>query len=121
MFLRTTFLAFLTASALAAESVTVDSLKWFTPDRDFTPVEPAAWVYEGVQKAFVGDFANPKTFPYIDDLAALGVTVIHTGGPEPYSPLRRDGGAGIDAKEGALMHTAFERMRGHGMRVVIGV
>jgi hypothetical protein len=51
-----------------------------------------------VQKAFAGDFANPKSLPYVDELAAAGVTVIHTGGPEPYFPLRRDGGAGIDAK-----------------------
>ena len=121
MILRSTFLSLFCASVLAAEPVTMDSLKWFTQDRDFQPIEPAAWVYEGVQKAFVGDFANPKTFPYIDDLAAVGVTVIHTGGPEPYSPLKRDGGSGFDAKESALMQAAFERMRSHGMRVVIGV
>ena len=68
-----------------------------------------------------GDFANPKTLPYIDELAALGVTVIHTGGPEPYFPLRRDGGTGIDAQQSELLQTAFERMRSHGMRIVIGV
>src|SRR5437868_3967511 len=118
---RLSFFALLTATASAVEPVTIDSLKWYTQDRDFKPVEPAAWVYEGVQKAFVGDFANPKTLPYVDELAGIGVTVIHTGGPEPYFPLRRDGGAGIDAKEGALMQTAFERMRSHKMRVVIGV
>ncbi len=121
MILRSIFLSLFCASVLAAEPVTMDSLKWFTQDRDFQPVEPAAWVYAGVQKAFVGDFANPKTFPYIDDLAAVGVTVIHTGGPEPYSPLKRDGGSGFDAKESTLMLAAFERMRSHGMRVVIGV
>ena len=115
------FLALLTNAAFAAEPVTMDSLKWFTPDRDFKAVEPAPWVYEGVQKAFVGDFANPKTLPHVDDLAALGVTVIHTSGPDPYFPLRRDGGPGIEAKEAALMQTAFERMRSHQMRVVIGV
>jgi hypothetical protein len=107
MTIRTILLALFGATAIAAEPVTVESLKWFTQDRDFQPVEPAAWVYDGVQKAFVGDFANPKTFPYIDELAAVGVTVIHTGGPEPYSPLKRDGGKGIDAKESALMHAAF--------------
>lgn len=105
----------------SAEPPTLESLKWYTPDRDFKPVEPAPWVYEGVQKAFVGDFANPKTFPYIDDLAAIGVTVIHTGGPEPYFPLRRDGGTGWNGKESELMQTAFARMRSHGMRIVIGV
>lgn len=119
--IETSLLALLSTTAFAVEPVTLESLKWFTPDRDFTAVEPAAWVYEGVQKAFVGDFANPKTLPYVDDLAALGVTVIHTGGPDPYFPLRRDGGAGIEAEESALMQTAFERMRSHGMRVIIGV
>ena len=99
----------------------MDSLKWYIQDRDFQPVEPAAWVYEGVQKAFIGDFANPRTLPYIDELAAIGVTVIHTGGPEPYAPLKRDGGVGFDPKESALMQAAFERMRSHGMRIVIGV
>ncbi|MEI7461534.1 MAG: ThuA domain-containing protein [Pirellula sp.] len=101
--------------------VTLDSLNWYTQDRDFQGVEPADWVYEGQQKAFVGDFANPATFPYIDELAGLGVTVIHTGGPEPYFPLKRDGGPGVDAKESALMRSAFERIRGNKMRVVIGV
>jgi hypothetical protein len=85
--LRTTLLALLCIAARAAEPVTTDSLKWFTQDRDFAPVEPAAWVYEGVQKAFAGDFANPKSLPYVDELAAAGVTVIHTGGPDPYFPL----------------------------------
>jgi hypothetical protein len=124
LFLRIVTLAvLLSATAIGAEpmTVTTDTLKWFTPDQDFQPIEPAAWVYEGVQKAFVGDFANPKTLPYIDELASLGVTVIHTGGPEPYSPLRRDGGTGIDARQSELLQTAFERMRGHGMRIVIGV
>ena len=77
----------------AGEPPTIDSLKWYTPDRDFKPVEPAPWVFEGIQKAFVGDFANPKTLPYIDELAAMGVTVIHLGGPEPYYPPKRKGGA----------------------------
>ncbi|MHB0960225.1 MAG: alpha-amylase family protein [Pirellulaceae bacterium] len=108
-------------TVLANDPLTTDKLTWFTADRDFTPIEPAAWVYEGVQKAFVGDFTNPKTFPYIDELAAIGVTVIHTGGPEPYSPLRRDGGIGIDAQQGELLQAAFERMRRHAMRIVIGV
>jgi hypothetical protein len=112
LFLRiVTLVVLLSATVIGAEPVTTDTLKWFTPDQDFQPIEPAAWVYEGVQKAFVGDFANPKTLPYIDELASLGVTVIHTGGPEPYSPLRRDGGPGIDARQSELLQTAFERMR----------
>src|SRR5882672_6202640 len=48
------------------------------------------------RKVFIGDFGNPKTLAYMDELAAAGVTVIHTGGPAPYYPLRRDGGTGSD-------------------------
>ena len=121
LIIRNLLFALLSGAALAAEPLTTESLKWFTPDRDFKAVEPAAWVYEGVQKVFLGDFANPKTLPYLDELAAAGVTVIHTGGPDPYFPLRSAGGTGISAKEAALMKTAFTRMRSHGMRVVIGV
>lgn len=99
----------------------MDSLKWYTQDKDFQPIEPAPWVSEGVQKVFIGDFANPKTRPYIDELASKGVTVMHTGGPSPYYPLKRDGGPGFDPKESALMKTAFEHMRSHKMRIIIGV
>jgi hypothetical protein len=105
----------------ADEPPTVESLKWYTPDREFKPVEPAPWVYEGIQKAFVGDFANPKTLPYIDELAAMGVTVVHLGGPEPYYPPKREGGAYSNPAERSIMRAAFDRMRKHGMRIVIGV
>ncbi len=109
-------------SGTAAEKLPVTAdFAWFTQDRDFRPVEPAPWVYEGIQKVFLGDLGNPKTLDYIDQLADLGVTVIHTGGPSPYFPLRRDGGAGFEAKEREQMKTAFARMRSHGMRIVIGV
>src|SRR6478736_3648584 len=121
MILHTTILILVATTLARGEPVSVESLKWYTQDRDFLPVEPAAWVYEGVQKAFAGDFANPKSLAYVDELAAAGVTVIHTGGPDPYYPLRRDGGTGLAAKDSDLMKTAFERMRSHGMRIVIGV
>ncbi len=112
----------LTVSIVVAdEPPTLESLAWYTPDREFKPVEPAPWVYEGIEKAFVSDFANPRTLPYIDELAAMGVTVIHLGGPEPYYPPKRDGGAYSNPAERALMRAAFDRMRGHGMRIVIGV
>src|SRR5437764_1425328 len=100
---------------------TLASLKWYTPDRDFRPIEPAPWVYEGVQKVFIGDFANQKTLPYMDELAAAGVTVIHSGGPAPYYPLRRDGGTGSDPKEAAALKAAFEHARKLKLRVVVGV
>lgn len=100
---------------------TIESLEWYIPDRDFKPIEPAPWVYEGVQKVFLGDFANPTTLPYVDELAEIGVTVIHTGGPDPYFPLRRDGGTGHAPKERELMMTAFDHIRSRGMRIVIGV
>lgn len=100
---------------------TTESLDWYIPDRKFQPVEPAPWVYEGVQKVFIGDFANPATLPYVDELAEMGVTVIHTGGPDPYFPLRRDGGAGLTHKERELLVSAFDHIRSRGMRIVIGV
>jgi hypothetical protein len=109
------------SAPLSAQPTTIETLKWYTPDRDFKPVEPAPWVFEGIQKAFVGDFANPKTLPYLDELAAMGVTVIHLGGPEPYYPPKRPGGAYRAPAERSLMHAAFERMRSHGMRIIIGV
>jgi hypothetical protein len=108
-------------AVLEGEPPTIEGLKWYTPDREFKPVEPAAWVYEGIQKAFVGDFANPKTLPYIDELAAMGVTVVHLGGPEPYYPPKREGGAYSNPAEQSVMRAAFDRMRSHGMRIVIGV
>lgn len=107
--------------AWPAEPVRVEELAWYTSDRDFTPIEPASWVYEGAQKVFIGDFANPKTLPYLDELAAMGVTVIHTGGLAPYFPLRKDGGAGVDAKERDRLQKAFEHMRRLDMRIVVGV
>jgi hypothetical protein len=99
----------------------LESLPWYTQDRDFRPVEPAPWVHEGVQKAFLGNFADPRTPETIDALAAMGVTVIHTGGPAPYYPLRRDGWTDPDPRERAILETAFRRMRDRGMRIVIGV
>lgn len=100
---------------------TFASLSWYTPDREFKPVEPAPWVYEGVQKVFLGDFGNPKTLPYMDELAAAGVTVIHTGGPAPYYPLRRDGGTGDVSKESELLRKAIEHAHGLKMRVIVGI
>ncbi len=100
---------------------TTASLKWYAPDRNFKPIEPAPWVYEGVQKVFLGDFGNPKSFAYMDELAAAGVTVLHTGGPAPYFPLRRDGGKGDVSKESDLLKKAIEHAHALKMRVIVGV
>ena len=101
--------------------LTLDRLSWYTPDREFQPIEPAPWVYEGVQKVFLGDWTNPRTFEYLEELAAMGVTVIHTGGPAPCFPLKKHGGADADPKESAVLKSAFERLRSRGMRIIIGV
>ena len=90
------------APLAAQQPPTVETLAWYTPDREFKPVEPPPWVFDGIQKAFVGDFANPKTLPYIDELAAMGVTVIHLGGPEPYYPPKRR--RGVFVARGARAH-----------------
>lgn len=83
-------LVLMVSSALAAtpaELVTIESLKWYVQNHDFKPVEPARWVYDGVQKAFVGlDMSDPKSIAYVDELVKMGVTVMHTGGPAPYCP-----------------------------------
>ena len=121
---RVCLAALLTLSGLGACALAppgTDAFSWYTPDSAFQPIEPAPWVYSGVQKAFVGDLGNPQTLTYINSLAALGVTVIHTGGPEPYYPLIRDGGTGLPPAERARLQTSFARMRKHGMRIVVGV
>jgi len=106
-----------------SQSLTMSSLAWYTQDRDFKPVEVAPWVYEGVQKAFY--FPNPddpKTMDYVDELAAMGVTVMHTGGPEMYYPLKVDKpDSGPDPKQDARLKVSYERMRKAGMRIVIGI
>jgi hypothetical protein len=108
-------------SLARGQSLSLDSLPWYTPDKDFVPVIPAPWVYEGVQKAFLADLGNPATLTKIDQLAAAGVTVIHTGGPEPYYPLQRDGGKGAPETQRTELLNAYARMRRHKMRIVIGV
>ena len=106
----------------AAERISVDALSWYTPDSKFQPIEPAPWVYEGVQKAFITSLEDPKTLPFIDELAKIGVTVIHTAGPDPYYPLRSvDPNSGEDPAKRDYLMRAFDRMRKNGMRVVIGV
>lgn len=105
-----------------AQQVKISDLSWYVPDRDFKPIEPAPWVYDGIQKAFISDLANPKTLDYIDKLASMGVTVIHTAGSDPYYPLRRDDpSAGPPAELREVLTTVYKRMRSHGMRIVIGV
>lgn len=127
MMRQTTFLLALLVLAAPAgysqQPLTIDSLKWYVPDGKFQPIEPAPWVYEGVQKAFY--FPNPddpKSMEYIDELAAMGVTVIHTGGPEMYYPMKADDPkSGPDPKQHAKLIACYDRMRKAGMRIVIGI
>ena len=99
---------------------TLESLSWYVQDRDFKPIDPAPWVYEGVQKVFLLDYANPVTLPYIEELGEMGVTVVHTSGPDPYYPLCRDGGTGQAAERDRLM-SLYDHIRSNNMRIVIGV
>ncbi|MEI6914930.1 MAG: beta-galactosidase trimerization domain-containing protein, partial [Armatimonadota bacterium] len=124
--LRCLLAALLVGQALSiaanAEPVALSSLKWYTPDSQFKPVDVAPWVYEGVQKVFLGNFADPSQMKYIDELADLGVTAIHTGGPDPYYPLRKDKlDGGPNSKDTELMKAAFAKMKARGMRIIIGV
>ncbi|MCU0718438.1 MAG: ThuA domain-containing protein [Pirellula sp.] len=100
---------------------TMESLSWYVQDRDFQPIEPAPWVYEGVQKVFLLDYANPVTLPYIDELREMGVTVVHTAGPDPYFPLRRDGETGQASAERDRLMSVYDHIRSNDMRIVIGV
>jgi len=107
---------FLTASqaVLGAE----DLLAFHLKDKDFKPIEPAAWVYEGILKAFV-PLEDTQT---IDELATLGVTVIHSGGPWPYYPLVKDDPkSGVPADEKARLQVGVARAKQHGMRVLVGI
>ena len=100
-----------------------DILSFRVKDRDFEPVEPPDWVYDGVIKGFVTGVENaPAVFDEIDKAAADGATVIHTVGFNPYYPLVRDDPkSGLSAEKSAAIHAAVARAKSHGMRVVFGV
>jgi hypothetical protein len=123
--LRSLVLSLLAGLALpavaTAKPVTTADLKWYTPDADFEPVEPAPWVYDSVGKAFVEDWPNPATWPMVEKLVKSGVTVVHTAGPNPYFPLRKDGGEGGSPAQRADLAAIVKRLHGMGLRVVIGV
>jgi len=71
-------------------------LPFLTPDSDFKGVEPPDWVLDGAVKVFLG-LEDKQS---IDEVAAIGATVVHAAGPSPYYPLRRDDQAsGVPAAE----------------------
>ena len=96
-----------------------DELRPFhVPDRDFKPVEPAGWVRDGALKVFLplDDLGT------IDEVAALGVTIVHSSGPWPYFPLRRDDPkAGLAADEAERLRAFVARAKSHKMRVLVGI
>ena len=110
------------APAAPAERIKLSDLKFYTPDQDFKPVEPAQWVYDGVQKVFLFQIEKPETREYLRELKAQGVTVVHTGGPDPYWPLLRDDPkSGPPAEQRALLKDNYAFLRSLGMKIVIGI
>jgi type 1 glutamine amidotransferase len=115
----------LSVAALIAFAVTMsaaraaDDLRPFhVPDREFAPVEPAAWVRDGAVKVFL----SIDDLQTVDEVAALGVTIVHSGGPWPYYPLRRDDpNSGLAAEEAAKLRAFVARAKSHDMRVLVGI
>ncbi len=104
--------------AAAGPVLKAEELPFLTPDARFHGVEPPDWVLDGAVKAFVG----LEDHQSIDELAALGTTVIHAGGPSPYYPLRKDDpDSGVPAAERAKLEAGIAVAKKHGMRVVLGV
>ena len=112
-----------TAAHAKDKLVTMESLTWYTQDRDFKPVEPAPWVYDGVQKAFVyTDMSDAKSVAYLDELIAMGVTVAHTGGPDPYYPLHRErANSGSSLTKQQALKKTYDYMHGKGLHVIVGI
>jgi len=95
-----------------------EPLPFLTADADFKGVEPPDWVLDGAVKVFL-PLEDHQT---IDEVAAIGATVVHAGGPSPYYPLRKDDPAsGVPAEEKAKLMAGIVRAKQHGMRVVLGV
>jgi len=95
-----------------------DVLSFHVPDRNFQGVDAPNWVLDGALKVFLPlEDANS-----IDEVAKLGVTVIHSGGPSPYYPLVRDDpNSGLPARERAAYKAGIAHAKSHGMRVILGV
>lgn len=87
-------------------------------DLNFEPVIPAPWVREGAVKVFM----SIEDLQTIDEVATLGATIVHSGGPWPYYPLVRDDPhSGIPAAEAAKLKAGIARVKQHGMRVILGI
>lgn len=102
--------------------IKLSDLKFYTPDQDFKPITPAPWVVDGVQKVFLFQIELPGTRDYLRELKAQGVTVVHTGGPDPYWPLLRDdANSGPPAEQRATLRDNYKFLRELGMKIVIGI
>lgn len=103
-------------NSLATPEIPISS--YLTSDARFQGIQPPGWVLEGVAKMFL----SLDDHPAIDEAAALGVTVVHAGGPSLYYPLRKhDPSSGIPAGEKAKLLAGIARAQQHSMRVVLGI
>ena len=75
-----------------------------------------------MQKVFLFQIEKPETREYLRELKAQGVTVVHTGGPDPYWPLLRDDpNSGPPAELRATLKDNYAFLRSLGMKIVIGI
>lgn len=114
-------MAWLSSSAFSGQAAAVGEEKDFpflTPDAEFKGIEPPDWVLDGAATVFMG----LEDLEGIQAAAAAGVTILHTGGPSPYWPLRRvDPASGVPEKEAAVMRKGIALAKKLGMRVILGV
>ncbi|RYD35264.1 MAG: hypothetical protein EOP86_08945, partial [Verrucomicrobiaceae bacterium] len=107
-----------TPGATGLPSAPAPSLPFLTPDSEFKGVEPPEWVRQATGTVFMG-LQDPEG---IEAAAGAGVTVLHTGGPSMYYPLRRDDPAsGVPEEEKAMMEKGIAKAKGLGMRVILGI
>ena len=103
-----------------AACIGLDDYPWYVKDTEFIGIEPASWVYEGVQKVFFsqGDMPDADFEASVNEFAKMGVTVIHTAGPELDFPQTDESAMKkLDAK----LLKGYRYMASKGMRIVVGV
>ncbi len=95
-----------------------ESFPFLTADRDFVGVVPPDWVLDGAVKVFL----SLEDHAAITQAAELGATVLHAGGPELYSPLRRDDPtSGLPPEVREPLAAGIAHAKSLGMRVVLGI
>jgi hypothetical protein len=96
----------------------VDDLSFLTPDEAFQGVVAPTWVREGVVKVFLG----LEDTAAIERVADLGASIVHSGGPALYYPLRsQDIRSGIPEPERLKLERGIAVAKKRGLRVLLGI